>query len=310
MDGVDFQALALEALPKALVYAAVIVALGAAAARQLFVRRVAPHLPPEPSQAVPVSMATSFAVDQPPHAFERALARVAVSAAGWLLVGLLLRAWGHTAVSFGVADAFSSENLRTIAWDSQWAEGWRLQMAGAVALLICSWAIGQLGAAGWQLTALAASATGALLTLTGHAAGEPPKMLMHAAHIVGAGVWVGTLIATAVAARGPVREAMLRAFAPYAFAGSAALIVTGGLAALTYIGSLTNLVSTPYGWALLLKLIFVADVATFGFLNWRRFHGGGAAGPGNRDMFVVLEVVMASLVILVTAVLTELEHPV
>ena len=305
MDGVDFQALALEAIPKALVYAAVILALGTAAARQVFVRRVAPGLPA-------VSSDPGDPGTPPADAFQQSLARVASLAAACLLAALCLRAWGHTAVSFGFADSFSLENLTTVAWDSQWAEGWKLQMAGAAALLICTWATGPAAGAGWMLTAMAATTMCGLLTLTGHASGEPPKMLMHASHIFGAGLWLGTLMAMAVAARGAVRDALLRAFAPYAFAGSVVLVVTGGLASLTYIGTLTNLVSTPYGWALLLKLVFVADVATFGFLNWRRFHSTAAASqrrPGNRDIFVVLEVVMACMVILITAVLTELEHP-
>lgn len=333
MDDVDPLALALEAIPKALVYGAVILSIGVVAARQLFANRVAATLPQLPlDRSASVSFSDSLSApasgsgtgDHRHQLFERDLARLSLAAAVLLLVGLLLRAWGHTAVSFGLAESFTGENLRTIAWESQWGEAWKLQMAGAASLLVCAWAIGQTGAIGWTLTAVAAVAMCVLLTLIGHAGGEPPKMLLHASHIFGGGLWIGTLMAMAIATRGELRDALLRAFAPFAFAGSALLALTGAIAAWLYVGTMTNLATTPYGWALILKLVFVADVATFGFLNWRRFHSSAGtsvsrqgrptiasvvASRTNPDIFVFIEVVMAVAVIVVTAILTELEHP-
>lgn len=302
----DPLSIALEAIPKALVYAAVILSVGVPAARLLFLTRVAGSAL---SSASPADVDVRLA-------FDSSLTRVALLAAVGLVTGLALRAWGHTAVSFGIADAFTSDNLILIAWDSQWGQAWKLQIAGATTLAVLSWATSQVPQLAWPLTSLMAVAMCYLLPLTGHAEGEPTRVLLHGSHLLGAGVWVGTLMTMALAADAMTRPLMLRAFAPFAFAGSLLLVASGLVATWWYLGSPMNLVETTYGWMLALKLVFVADVAVFGFLNWRRFHrpsgrqaSGPAAGAAPREPFVLLEVLMAIAVIAVTAILTETEHP-
>lgn len=291
--------MALEAAPKALVYAAVIVSVGVAAARMLFLARV------------------SAAVDSDAHVqMASACARVAWVAAAALIIGLLLRAWTHTAVSFGVAESFTWENLRTVAWESQWAEAWTLQLAAAVTLVVFGWGLRPLPQVAWTLYGLTAVAMCYALPQVGHAAGEPSRVLLHGSHVLGAGVWIGTLAVMALAAPRDARGAMLHAFAPIAFVGSAVIGISGLIAAWLYLQSPANLVMTTYGWVLALKLLFVADVATFGFINWRRRHGPGRAGESasgrdaaRQDVFVYLEVAAAVAVVLITALLTEVEHP-
>lgn len=295
----DFQAVALEATPKALVYAAVIVSVGVLASRLLF-----------------LSCVHSAVDDRARSRVASGFGRAAAWAAGALLVGLLGRAWAHTAVSFGVSASFATESLRAIVWDSQWGEAWRVQFVAAIALAVFSWAIGLVPQIAWTLYALVAIAVCYLLPLLGHAEGEAPRVLLHGSHVLAAGIWVGTLTVVALAMPRDLREALLRGFAPFAFVGASVIGVSGVVAAWLYLQSPPNLVATTYGWVLALKLVFVADVATFGFLNWRRFRGPGrVAGPGlgqarsSPDVFVYLEVAMASTVVLITAVLTEFEHP-
>jgi putative copper resistance protein D len=289
---------ALEAIPKAQVYAAVIVSVGVYAARLLFLSRV--HAPLDGNARSRVEIA-----------FHRA----AVWAVAALLLGLLCRAWAHTAVSFGFAESFSFANLGTIAWESQWGEAWQVQLVSAAALALLSWAIGYVPRVAWTLHALAAIAACYSLPLLGHAEGEAPRVLLHGSHVLGAGVWVGTLTVMALAAPVDVRDAMLRAFAPFAFAGASVVGASGVVAAWLYAQSPANLVTTNYGWVLVLKLFFVADVATFGFLNWRRFHRPDATAGSRRepsttqDVFVYLETLLATAVVVITAVLTEIAHP-
>lgn len=306
----DPLAIALEAIPKALVYASVILSVGVPATRLLFLTRVAgPAL--SSTSAGPGDADVRLA-------FDASLARVATLAALGLLVGLLFRVWGHTAVSFGIADSFASGNLILIAWESQWGQAWKLQMAGAATLAVLAWATTQAPRLAWTPESLAAAAMCYLLPLLGHAEGEPRRVLLHGSHILGAGVWVGTLMAMALTTTAATRPLMLRAFAPFAFAGSAVLVVSGLVATWWYVRTPMNLIETTYGWTLGLKLIFVSDVAIFGFLNWRRYHGaaetsdtsaGGAGVRGSRDALVLIEVLAALAVIAVTAVLTETEHP-
>ena len=68
--------------------------------------------------------------------------------------------------------------------------------------------------------------------------------------------------------------------------------------------------TTTYGRLLLLKLILVGAAAMCGFLNWRRLRAlaqndAGAAHP----VLVTVEIALAVTIVLVTAVLTETEHP-
>lgn len=290
----DLLSLALEAIPKALIYAAVILSVGTSSARVLFLTRVGDSVD-----------------DDHRSRFESALARVALWSACGAVASLLLRAWGHTAVSFSLADALLFESVSLVAWQSQWGEAWKIQMGVALALVVVSWGTSRLPQFAWPLTGLAALALCYALPLVGHAEGEPSRLLLHGSHILGAGVWVGTLMAMTLARVSSLRPVLLTAFAPFAFLGSSVLALTGLVAAWTYLGSPMNLIDTTYGWILVLKLVFVADVAAFGFLNWRRLHGPVSAGI-NRSAphaLVIVELAMAVAVIVVTAVLTELEHP-
>lgn len=316
----DPLSVALEAIPKALVYAAVILSVGVPAARLLFLTRVGGREWSALAAGPGGDSGSNDPAGPGSHdvrvAFDSSLARLAVFAAVGLLGTLLLRAWGHTAVSFGIADAFSSDNVILIAWESQWGQAWKLQVAGAATLAVFAWATTQVPQLAWPLTSIVALSMCFLLPLMGHAEGEPSRVLLHGSHILGAGVWVGTLMTMAFAVPRTLRPLMLRAFAPFAFVGSGMLVVSGLVATWTYLGSPTNLVNTTYGWMLALKLVFVADVAIFGFLNWRRFHrpptdvsptSGAHAAP--RELFLMLEVLTAIAVIAVTAILTETDHP-
>lgn len=303
----DRLSLALEAAPKALVYSAVLLAVGACGARWLLLRSAGPD---RSSDAV-------IHVD-------RACSYLAMTAALVLVVAFPLRAWGHTAASFGITEAFEWTNLRLIAWESDWGSGWQRQMAGALAFGVLAWSTTQWGDAGWSLANLGVLALCYLLPLTGHAAGELGPVLLHGTHVLAAGLWVGTLTAAVVATRVAtvadtpagaatplsLRAQMLGRFSSIALTGAGVAIGTGLTALWWYLGSVENLWSTTYGWAVLLKVIFVGDVATFGFLNWKTLHRPATAERLRlRPTVLVGEIVMAAAVVAVTAVLTELEHP-
>lgn len=303
----DPLSLALEAAPKALVYSAVLLAVGACVARALQVRSGGSDWPRDDAVGV-----------------ERACGHLAITAALLLVLALPLRAWAHTAVAFGIPDAFAWTNLRLIAWESDWGSGWQRQMAGALTFGVLAWSTTQWGDTGWLLASLGALALCYLLPFTGHAAGEVVPVLLHGTHVLAAGLWVGTLTAAVVAtrvtsvtdARGPavsataLRVQMLGRFAPIALLGAGVALGTGLAALWWYLGSAGNLVSTTYGWVVLVKLVFVGDVATFGVLNWKTLHR--PVHPDRirpRDILLVVEIVMAAAVVAATAVLTELEHP-
>jgi putative copper export protein len=250
------------------------------------------------------------------------LARLIRLAAAGLVVGLAWRAWAHTAVAFGLSASVRWENLELAAWESRWGNGWRWQLTAALLLTLCSSRLRSWRQA-WPLTAIASVVLCYVVPLLGHAAGDPPRVMLHGTHLLGGGVWLGTLAAASIALRASaasstpehtqarMRNDVLRHFSPVAFTGSGAIVLTGLVAAWWYVGSVTNLVSTTYGRLLLVKLFLVADVAACGFLNWRHFKSPRREEERSRQpkALIAAEIVLAACVVVVTAVLTETEHP-
>jgi putative copper export protein len=78
----------------------------------------------------------------------------------------------------------------------------------------------------------------------------------------------------------------------------------------SYLGALSNLWTTTYGQLLALKIGFFCGAAGCGFVNWRRF-AAERRGAAHREHLApaVFEVVLVAVVVVVTAALTEMEHP-
>jgi putative copper export protein len=247
------------------------------------------------------------------------LARVGAIAAGATLGAAVLRLWSHTAVAFGLPDAFAWDNLRVIGAESRWGSGWRIQAAAAVAATVAGWWVVADPLRRWVLiTVLALGAVGAV-PLLGHGAIDPARMATHAAHVLGAGVWLGSLAAVVLATRGAshLRADLLRRFSRLALPGAALLAVSGLSLSWQYVGAFDNLTRTAYGQTLLVKLLLVGGVLACGFLNWRSYRvvsvpderAGSPASLTPGAPLVWAELMLAGLVVLATSVLTELEHP-
>jgi putative copper export protein len=304
--------LALEAAPKAVLYGALLVAIGACAARWLL-------------RAHALGSSDDRGTD-----FERRLSRVLVVAAAFVTVAIALRAWTHTLAVFGPSDGMDWDRIQLVALQSRWGAGWRLQALAASALLASTLWVKVDGRTGWPLASLGAVVCCFTLPLLGHAAGSPRRLVLHAAHVLGAGVWLGTVAAVLIAGgsgasrvsgrasddRSPdVREFLLRRLSPIAFTGAAMVVAAGLVASLTYVGSAGNLWTTPYGRLLTAKGVLFCGVIACGFLNWRSWSAGAVGGPaaaprsGESVGIVTIEILLAAAIVIVTAIFTELEHP-
>lgn len=297
-----------EAAPKALLYAALLPALGACAARWVLLPRLGRAL----------SAAERADV-------ERSLGCIGLVSALVVLAATLLRAWTHTVAAFGFAEAQSWEAVRLIALESRWGSGWILQAAAAAMLAASYLLVAFLPRLGWTSTAVSGVALCVALPLLGHAAGSPGRMAVHTAHLVGAGLWLGTLAALWAVARlesrrsldqsgrdrpagaPAVAAAFFQQFSTLALSGAVLLSLAGLLAAVSYVPSFQSLWTTDYGRMLSLKIGLVAAVAASGFANWRRF-GDAGEDLATLPATVPLEVALALAVVLATGVLTELEH--
>lgn len=297
----------LESAAKALFYAATLASIGVCAARW----RLAPALPPSVSSR------------HLPGLLSR-LARVGAAAGGLAVAASLVRVWAHTATAFGLDEALSWENVRVIAVDSRWGSGWRLQVIAASLVTVAFRWARRYPTRGWVAATATVGIAACSVPLLGHAAGDVARSIVHVAHVLGAGVWLGALVAVVVSTRARrdsdpfLRAALLHELAAVALPGSALLGVSGVWASWWYVGSFEGLASTTYGRTLVVKLLLVGGVLACGFVNWRRYrnvphtpfgamHIRDARVPPATVVFV--ELVFAALVVAATSVLTELEHP-
>ncbi|MFN7985208.1 MAG: hypothetical protein U0Q11_25490, partial [Vicinamibacterales bacterium] len=199
----------LETIVKALVYGSALTAVGAVTLRHGLLRLAGHRLSAEVGQAVVHDSVTCLRW-----------------ASAGLLVALTLRAWAHTATAFGVADAFSLENLRIIAVESRWAGGWHLQVASALALCLGAVLAARDSPLAQNVCIPAVLLVCAALPQTGHPAGHPWRECLHALHVAAGGAWLGTLLVTVRTVRA-ARSALLQAFAPIAMSAVAIVGLAG-----------------------------------------------------------------------------------
>lgn len=197
-------------------------------------------------------------------------------------------------------------------------------IAGAQTLLTIVGVFGLLVAAsrvswGWPLAAI-----GVLLgPLSGILSGQWTRLVNPVHRVVG-GLWLGTLFVLVVAGlvpllrgttwrdrRGTIASDMVHGFSPLALTCGGFVVLSGLITAYRHLTPLSSLFTTPYGWALLVKLALVAVVFVLGAWNWRNqrpaLGGEGAAISIRRSS--AKELVFAALVLAVTAILVSLPSP-
>jgi putative copper export protein len=173
--------------------------------------------------------------------------------------------------------------------------------------------------AGWPL-ALVGVIVG---PLTGIFAGQWSR-LVNPVHRLVASLWLGTLLVLVIAGlgvllrderararRGQIAADMVNGFSPVALTCGMILVLSGLVTAWTHLNPLSSLWTTPYGYALIVKLILVAMVFGLGAWNWQRqrptLGTEGAALSIRRSS--TAELTAAALVLAATAVLISLPSP-
>ena len=294
----------LEPIANVGTYASLLIVVGVCAARWAIL--------PGVQTDVPVIVVASV---------ERWWAKLGLGMSALLVASLLVRAWAHTATAFGLSDSFSTSNLHLIAIESRWGTAWRIQLLGALALVAASaWNL-TCRPASWLAVTLVCIGFCVALPLMGHAAGSDARILLLAVHVLGAGLWLGTLIVLFLTPRFDraaglsssktvtLRVHLLRRFSPVAATGTTVGMAAGLTAAVVYVGSMANLWRTSYGRVLALKVVLVMCAACCGYFNWRALRRyRGADGSSDEPPAVIVEVGLAIAVVFLTAFLTELDH--
>jgi putative copper export protein len=202
---------------------------------------------------------------------------------------------------------------------TKWGTGWLAQLVGIVVAGVGyhrRW---------WTLAGVGAALTALSPALSGHAAAAERfgllAILADWLHVLGAGSWLGTLAVLLFAGmsspdgtrlgRGEWVRVLVQRFSPIALVSAAVATITGIFAAWIHVGTIPNLWGTRYGVTLLVKLGLLVGVMLAGAYNWRvvqrRLGPDDAAAQLRRSATV--EVVLAVLVLLVTAVLVATPTP-
>ncbi|MDP9222677.1 MAG: copper resistance protein CopC/CopD [Actinomycetota bacterium] len=116
------------------------------------------------------------------------------------------------------------------------------------------------------------------MALAGHAAATDPKwwgVLVETVHLTATAIWAGGIMALAFQRppdgwRGEEGRALLDRFTPVALLAFAVSITTGAIRGTQEVGSLSALVTSAYGLALLLKIFLIALMVQLSILAWRR----------------------------------------
>jgi copper transport protein len=253
---------------------------------------------------------------------------LAAGAAALSILTLLARLWLQSRALYGAEDAFNTDNLDQLIRGTVWGSGWILQAVATIAfflgLMVSRAPHGR--SPGWMGASIAALLLAAVPALSGHASAvqrmTAVAIVSDWLHVLGAGVWLGTLAAVMLAGlpaaafagegHGTVSFArIVGAFSPVALCGAGVAGVTGVVNSLFHFGAVRQLWTTSYGQTLLIKLALLAVVAGIGFYNWRyvlpSLHS--SESPGRLRRSATLELVVGLAVLLVTAVLVALSPP-
>lgn len=187
-----------------------------------------------------------------------------------------------------------------------------------LALIGFALAIGRIRA-GWALAAIGVIVGWLRAALLGQW-----SRLINPVHSLAAGLWIGTLLVLAAAGlsalfaeptvrdkRGAVAAEMVNAFSPLALTMGAVVVIFGVTTAWRHLHVLSNLWTTPYGWALIAKLCFVALVFALGAFNWRRQR----PTLGSEEAAISIrrssrwELTFAGVVLVLTAILVSIRPP-
>lgn len=148
--------------------------------------------------------------------------------------------------------------------------------------------------------------------------------LVNPAHQLFGGFWIGTLAILLLAGigtllrneaarskRGEIAADMVNSFSPFALFASAGVATFGVITAWRHLKVLSNLWTTPYGYALIAKLCVVAVVVALGAWNWKKQRPrlGSEEGMYSIRRSARAELVAATLVLVITGILVSIPAP-
>lgn len=224
-----------------------------------------------------------------------------------LLVVLAISLWVHVAILSGTTD---SDYLHALSGSYATAQGIRLA-AGTAALFLL------LRPGRLPLLLLLVAIDLAAGTATSHAAARLDNQgILFAAtvlHYLGAAIWIGGLpafLATlSILPQGPVLAIAAKRYSAMSVAGVAAILASGILMLVFYVGSAEAMYGTAYGMMLGTKTMLFLSLLGLGLCNAvavRQVDGGIFASLPRLKRFVEVEIGIGISILLVAASITSL----
>ncbi len=248
--------------------------------------------------------------------------RIAAATPIVLLLAHLLRGYGQVRSFLDPIEPFTWDAARPILLATAWGRGWLAQLAAATLCIPLARIAPRRPAIGLSLLGTAAVLVAIASSLTGHAREHPwgatVGIGLHALHLVGAGVWLGTLATMTWAAIRPARfgdaASVARAvqlFSPVALVGAGLVVSAGLLLALAYVGTFQSLIGTSYGRVLLVKAGLLAVTAAIGHWNWKRLTPrlGTPEATNHLRRSTAIELLFGLGILAATALLVSLPAP-
>jgi copper transport protein len=247
----------------------------------------------------------------------------------WLSVAALLpvfvvRLISQESALAGSFGAIHSSDLLTIVAETPWGRAWAMVVVAATsALVMLRRPRSRTRRTPWVGLAIVCLAVAVAAPFLGHpAAAGGAAIPLDAVHVLAAGGWAGTIMIIGVAAlpvtlraqlddRVLMIKSLLGAFTPIALSCATLLMITGTGEALLQLGQVSALWQTPYGLALVRKLVLVMGVLLLGAWHWRVAQGTMARARSITALrwSMLLDVAVVVGVIALTAILTGTPLP-
>lgn len=210
------------------------------------------------------------------------LARIASPVALTLLVAIIVRGVLQVGTFLDPGESATPELIRSVLLDGPWAHAWILQLAATIVLVGALRFRRGTGITPDPVIGIIVAVVIWGQTGMGHAGGDTwgwdVGRIVDAAHLLGAGIWLGTLgtifLAVVPVLGGEVHLSSLativRSFSIYARTGATLVVISGLTAAAVYSKlSPSALIHSTWGRLLLVKLTALLGVVALGWYNWK-----------------------------------------
>ena len=212
-----------------------------------------------------------------------------------------------------------TEDAQLLLTGTNWGRTWVLGVTGSF-LLAAAFVFGGRGRRlAWAVSAFVLLGLSSFPAFTGHASGteglRPLTIFVDTLHVWAVGVWIGGLGFVLYANRGwlprggetteSILPLLVSRFSPIAVASVGVVIVTGSISAWVHLSSFGDLLFTPFGQLLSVKILLVTAAFGLGLLNWKRHTPYLTEVSGQRALIrtAVAEFFVVQIVLIVTSIL-------